>query len=64
MEELQAAEEEEKNQDGSEKRSPRAGGKRKLETDIFQKDIPIYISRRSCHPLATFSAVARAWPPS
>ena len=32
----------------------------KLETDIFQKDIPIYISRRSCHPPATFSAVARA----
>ena len=30
----------------------------RLETDIFQKDIPIYISRKSCHPPATFSAVA------
>ena len=32
----------------------------RLETDIYQKDIPIYISRRSCHPPATFNAVAKS----
>ena len=32
----------------------------KLETDVFQKDIPIYISRRSCHPPAVFKSVARS----
>ena len=32
----------------------------RLETDVFQKDIPIYISRRSCHPPAVFKSVARS----
>ena len=32
----------------------------RLETDIYQKDIPIYISRRSCHPPATFNSVSKS----
>ena len=32
----------------------------KLETDVHQKDIPIYISTRSCHPPATFTSVAKS----
>ena len=32
----------------------------KLETDLFAKDVPNYVSRRSCHPPATFSSVAKA----
>jgi hypothetical protein len=32
----------------------------RLETDVYQKDIPIYISRRSCHPPATFNSVAKS----
>jgi len=36
----------------------------KLETDVFQKDIPIYISRTSCHPPATFSAGRSHQPPA
>jgi hypothetical protein len=32
----------------------------RLETDVYQKDIPIYISRRSCHPPSTFNAVAKS----
>ena len=32
----------------------------KLETDLFAKDIPIYVSRRSCHPPTVFSSVAKA----
>ena len=32
----------------------------RLETDIFQKDIPVYISRRSCHPPSTFNSVAKS----
>ena len=35
----------------------------RLETDIYQKDIPIYISRRSCHPPATFNDVAKSVQP-
>ena len=31
-----------------------------LETDVFAKDIPIYISRKSCHPPFVFSAVAQS----
>ena len=31
-----------------------------LETDVFAKDIPIYISRKSCHPPFIFSAVAQS----
>jgi hypothetical protein len=32
----------------------------RLETDLFAKDVPNYVSRRSCHPPATFSSVATA----
>ena len=32
----------------------------RLETDLYAKDIPIYISRRSCHPPAVFKSVAKA----
>jgi hypothetical protein len=32
----------------------------RLETDLFAKDIPIFVSRRSCHPPAVFSSVAKA----
>ena len=32
----------------------------KLKTDVHQKDIPIYISTRSCHPPATFTSVAKS----
>ena len=32
----------------------------KLETDLYAKDIPIYISRRSCHPPAVFKSVAKS----
>ena len=32
----------------------------RLETDLFAKDIPIYVSRRSCHPPAVFQSVAKA----
>ena len=32
----------------------------KLETDLFAKDVPNYVSRRSCHPPATFSSMAKA----
>ena len=32
----------------------------RLETDLFAKDIPIYVSRRSCHPPTVFSSVAKA----
>ena len=31
-----------------------------LETDVFAKDIPIYISKKSCHPPIVFSAVAQS----
>ena len=31
----------------------------KLETDIYAKDIPIYISTKSCHPLQVFKSVAK-----
>ena len=31
-----------------------------LETDVFAKDIPIYISKKSCHPPFVFSAVAQS----
>ena len=30
------------------------------QTDLYAKDIPIYISRRSCHPPAVFKSVAKA----
>ena len=30
-----------------------------LETDVFAKDIPIYISRKSCHPPQIFPAVTK-----
>ena len=29
----------------------------KLETDIFAKDIPIYLSRKSCHPVHVLSLI-------
>ena len=32
----------------------------KLETDIFAKDIPIYISTKSCHPPQVFKSVAKS----
>jgi hypothetical protein len=32
----------------------------KLETDIFAKDIPIYVSTKSCHPTQVFKSVARS----
>jgi hypothetical protein len=32
----------------------------RLETDLYAKDVPNYVSRRSCHPPATFSSVATA----
>jgi hypothetical protein len=31
-----------------------------LETDVFAKDIPIYISRKSCHPPQVFPAVVKS----
>ena len=31
-----------------------------LETDVYSKDIPIYNSRKSCHPPFVFSAVAQS----
>ena len=32
----------------------------KLETDIFAKDIPIYVSTKSCHPPQVFKSVAKS----
>ena len=32
----------------------------KLETDIFAKDIPIYLSRKSCHPQHVFKSVVKS----
>ena len=32
----------------------------KLETDIFAKDIPIYLSRKSCHPNFVFKSVIKS----
>ena len=32
----------------------------KLETDIFAKDIPIYLSRKSCHPIHVFKSVVKS----
>ena len=32
----------------------------KLETDIYAKDIPIYISTKSCHPPQVFKSVAKS----
>ena len=32
----------------------------KLETDLYAKDIPIYISRKSCRPPAVFKSVAKS----
>ena len=31
-----------------------------LETDVFAKDIPIYVSRKSCHPPQVFPAVVKS----
>ena len=31
-----------------------------LETDVYAKDIPIYISRKSCHPPQVFPAVVKS----
>ena len=31
-----------------------------LETDVFAKDIPIYISKKSAHPPSVFSAVVKS----
>ena len=31
-----------------------------LETDVFAKDIPIYLNKKSCHPPFVFSAVAQS----
>lgn len=31
-----------------------------LETDVFAKDIPNYISRKSCHPPTVFPAVVKS----
>ena len=32
----------------------------KLETDIFAKDVPIYVSSKSCHPPQVFKSVAKS----
>ena len=32
----------------------------KLETDIYAKDIPIYISTKSCHPPQVFKSVTES----
>ena len=32
----------------------------KLETDIYDKDIPIYIATKSCHPPQVFESVAKS----
>ena len=31
-----------------------------LETDVFAKDIPIYLSRKSCHPPQVFPAIVKS----
>ena len=31
-----------------------------LETDVFAKDIPIYLNKKSCHPPFVFSALAQS----
>ena len=31
-----------------------------LETDLFAKDIPIYLSRNSCHPPMVFPAIVKS----
>ena len=31
-----------------------------LETDVYAKDIPIYISRKSCHPPMIFPAIVKS----
>ena len=32
----------------------------KIETDVFAKDIPIYISKKSCHPPLVFPSIVKS----